>query len=181
MSFLYNNKAIISAGTSGSGKSSLSSILSDTYKIRSEDVTCILTNDKKSLSSPSFPITLSESHFSQHLEKFSPIEISRKRFINNLSNKYDNQKLVEVNRIYILEWGDFDEIIKLEDGEAFKRLIINSFKPYPFNSCKDTEKFFFKKIIEIIRNNQTYLFTRKKDLKSQSHEKLIKHIENDTS
>ena len=42
--------------------------------------------------------------------------------------------------------GDFfDEIRKLEDGEAFKRLIINSFKPYPFNGVVRTLKNSFLK------------------------------------
>ena len=107
---------------------------------------------------PSFPITLSERSYASHLKKFSTNKISRGRTINDLSDNYDDKKLVEVKRMYILEWGDRNEIRKLEDSEALKKLLINSFKPYPFNKCVDSEKVYFKNLIGIIRHNKIYLY-----------------------
>lgn len=181
MSFLHDKKTIIMAGMSGSGKSSLSSILSKTHQIRSEDITCVTCKDHKMYSMPSFPITLSEAGYSKHLKKFSSEKISRKRNINYLNDKYDNKKLVEVDKLYILEWGDCEEIKKLDDDEALKKLLISSFKPYPFNSCITSEKKIFKNIMGLIRNNKIYLYTRKKNVNISSHVNILKHIENDSS
>ena len=114
MSFLHNNKTVICLGESGSGKSTLSSILAKTHKIRSEDITCVIYMNEKIYSMPSFPITLSEESYSKHLNKISSEKISRKRTINHLFNKYDNEALVEVKCLYVLEWGDSDEIKELE-------------------------------------------------------------------
>ena len=181
MSFLHNNKAVICMGESGSGKSSLSSILAKTNKIRSEDITCVIYRNEKIFSMPSFPITLTEEHYSKHLKKFSSEKISRERVINHLFDKYDNESLVEVKSLYILEWGDSDEIKELNDAEALQKILISSFKPYPFNSCIESEKVFFKNLMGLIRQNKIYLWRRKKNEGISSHLKLIKHIENDSS
>lgn len=181
MSFLHKNKCIIVLGASGSGKSSLCSALSKTHKIKSEDITCIINRKSKNLSMPSFPITLSEAAYSKHLKKFSSKKISRKRFINYLHDSYDDKKFVEVRKIYILEWGEEESISRLEDSEAFKKLLINSFKPYPFNSCLDSDNVYFKNIMGLIRCNEIYLYRRKKENNISSHTNLIKHLENDSS
>ena len=181
MSFLHNKKTVISLGMSGCGKSSLSSSLSATHKIRSEDITCTIYKNNKIYSMPSFPITLSEENYSEHLEKHSLEKISRGRVINCLKDSYDNKKLIQVKRLYILEWGNCEKIIKLKDSEALKKILICSFKPYPFNSCIESEKIFFKNIMGLIRHNEIYLFTRKKDNNPSSQISLIKHLENDSS
>lgn len=181
MSFLNKNKSIIVSGATGSGKSSLCSTLSKTHKIKSEDITCIINRDNKNFSMPSFPITLSEAAYSKHLKKFSSKKISRKRVINYLHDNYDDKKFVEVKKIYILEWGKEEFIRRLEDSEAFKKLLINSFKPYPFNSCLDSDSAYFKNIMGLIRCNEIYLYTRKKENNISSHINLIKHLENDSS
>jgi hypothetical protein len=129
----------------------------------------------------SFPITLTEEHYSKHLEKFSSEKISRERVINHLFDKYDDESLVEVKSLYILEWGDSDEIKVLNDAEALQKLLISSFKPYPFNSCIESEKVFFKNLMGLIRQNKIYLWRRRKNEDISSHLKLIKHIENDSS
>lgn len=181
MSFLHNDRTVISLGSSGSGKSSLSSILSKTHKIRSEDITCVISKNKKMYSMPSFPITLSEDYCSKHLKKFSSKKISRERRINYLFDSYDNEALVEVKSLYVLEWGNSEEIRRLEDAEALQKLLISSFKPYPFNSCIESEKVFFKNLMSLIRQNKVYLWKRKKNKNISSHLKFIKHIENDSS
>lgn len=181
MSFLHNNQTVICLGKSGSGKSSLSSILAKTNKIRSEDITCIIYMNEKIYSMPSFPITLTEENYSKHLKKFSLEKISRERAINHLFDKYDNKALVEVKSLYILEWDDSDEIRELEDDEALQKLLISSFKPYPFSSCIESEKIFFKNLMGLIRRNKIYLWKRKKERNTSSHLKLISHIENDSS
>ena len=181
MSFLHNDKAIISLGSSGSGKSSLSSVLAKTHKIRSEDITCVICMNEKIYSMPSFPITLSEEDCSQHLKKFSSEKISRERTINHLFDSYDNGALVEVKSLYVLEWGNSDKIRRLDDAEALQKLLISSFKPYPFNSCIESERVFFRNLMSLIRQNKIYLWKRKKNKNISSHLKLIKHIENDSS
>ena len=181
MSFLHNNKTIICLGKSGSGKSSLSSILSKTNKIRSEDVTCVICMNEKIYSMPSFPITLSEENYSKHLKKFSSKKISRERSINHLYDRYDDDALVEVKSLYVLEWGDSDQIIELDDAEALQKLLISSFKPYPFNSCIESEKVFFKSLMDVIRQNKIYQWKRKKNGNFSSQLRLIRHIENDSS
>lgn len=181
MSFLHNNKTVICLGESGSGKSTLSSILAKTHKIRSEDITCVIYMNEKIYSMPSFPITLSEESYSKHLKKISSEKISRKRTINHLFNKYDNEALVEVKCLYVLEWGDSDEIRELNDAEALQKLLISSFKPYPFNSCIESEKVFFKNLMNLIRQNKIYLWKRKKNRDISIDPKIIRHIENDSS
>lgn len=181
MSFLHNDKTIISLGSSGSGKSSLSSVLAKTHKIRSEDITCVISKNKKIYSMPSFPITLSEEYCSKHLKKFSSEKISRERTINHLFDKYDDEALVEVKNLYVLEWGDSDQIRKLDDAEALQKLLISSFKPFPFSSCIESEKIFFKNLMGLIRQNKIYLWKRRKNGDIASHHKLIRHIENDSS
>jgi len=181
MSFLHNNQTVICLGESGSGKSSLSSILSKTNKIRSEDITCVIYMNEKIYSMPSFPITLSEENYSKHLKKFSSKKISRERSINHLYDKYDDDALVEVKSLYVLEWCDSDQIIELDDAEALQKLLISSFKPYPFNSCIESEKVFFKSLMDVIRQNKIYQWKRKKDGGIASHHKLIRHIQNDSS
>ena len=181
MSFLHKNKTVICLGESRSGKSSLSSILAKTHKIRSEDITCIIYKNEKIYSMPSFPITLSEENYSKHLKKISSDKISRNRTINHLFDKYDNEALVEVKCLYVLEWGDSDEIRELDNAEALQKLLISSFKPYPFNSCIESEKTFFKNLISLIRQNKIYLWKRKKNENISSYLRLIKHIENDSS
>lgn len=181
MSFLDNKKVIISSGMSESGKSTLTSNISKTHKVRSEDITCVIYKNNKTYSMPSFPILLSEEAHSKHLKRFSSSKVSRERTINLLSDRYDDKNLVEVKRIYILEWGDYDEIKILEDGEALKKLLISSFKPYPFNNCIDSERVYFKNMMGLIRHNKIYLYTRKKNKDLYSHINLIKHIKNDSS
>ena len=181
MSFLHNNQTVICLGESGSGKSSLSSILAKTNKIRSEDITCVIYMNEKIYSMPSFPITLSEEDYSKHLKKFSSEKISRERTINHLFDKYDDDALVEVKNLYVLEWGDSDQIIKLDDAEALQKILISSFKPYPFSSCIESEKIFFKNLMGLIRQNKIYLWKRKKNGDIAYHHKLIRHIENDSS
>ena len=181
MSFLHKNKTVICLGESGSGKSTLSSILAKTHKIRSEDITCVIYMNEKIYSMPSFPITLSEESYSKHLNKISSEKISRKRTINHLFNKYDNEALVEVKYLYVLEWGDSDEIKELDDAEALQKLLISSFKPYPFNSCIESEKVFFKNLMDLIRQNKIYLWKRKKNRDISLDPKIIRHIENDSS
>ena len=181
MSFLHNNKAVICLGESGSGKSSLSSILARTNKIRSEDITCVIYRNEKIYSMPSFPITLSEENYSKHLKKISSDKISRNRTINHLFDKYDNEAFVEVKCLYVLEWGDSDEIRELDDAEALQKLLISSFKPYPFNSCIESEKVYFKNLMGLIRQNKIYLWKRKKDRDISLDPKIIRHIENDSS
>jgi ABC-type dipeptide/oligopeptide/nickel transport system ATPase component len=181
MSFLHKNKTVICLGESGSGKSTLSSILAKTHKIRSEDITCVIYMNEKIYSMPSFPITLSEESYSKHLKKISSEKISRKRTINHLFNKYDNKALVEVKCLYVLEWGDSDEIKELDDAEALQKLLISSFKPYPFNSCIESEKVFFKNLMDLIRQNKIYLWKRKKNRDISLDPKIIRHIENDSS
>ena len=181
MSFLHKNKTVICLGESGSGKSSLSSILAKTHKIRSEDITCIIYKNEKIYSMPSFPITLSEENYSKHLKKISSDKISRNRTINHLFDKYDNEAFVEVKCLYVLEWGDSDEIRELDDAEALQKLLISSFKPYPFNSCIESEKVYFKNLMGLIRQNKIYLWKRKKDRDISLDPKIIRHIENDSS
>lgn len=181
MSFLHKNKTVICLGESGSGKSTLSSILAKTHKIRSEDITCVIYMNEKIYSMPSFPITLSEESYSKHLKKISSEKISRKRTINHLFNKYDNEALVEVKYLYVLEWGDSDEIKELDDADALQKLLISSFKPYPFNSCIESEKVFFKNLMDLIRQNKIYLWKRKKNRDISLDPKIIRHIENDSS
>lgn len=181
MSFLHNNKAVICLGESGSGKSSLSSILARTNKIRSEDITCVIYRNEKIYSMPSFPITLSEENYSKHLKKISSEKISRNRTINHLFDKYDDEALVEVKCLYVLEWGDSDEIRELDDTEALQKLLISSFKPYPFNNCIESEKVYFKNLMGLIRQNKIYLWKRKKDRDISLDPKIIRHIENDSS
>ena len=79
MSFLHNDRTVISLGSSGSGKSSLSSILSKTHKIRSEDITCVISKNKKMYSMPSFPIKIQEA------EKYG-ILISSAEVYSEISN-----------------------------------------------------------------------------------------------
>ena len=179
MSFLHKGMSIVLSGTSGSGKSSLSSIFSNTYKIRSEDITCIYNRDNQIFSMPSFPIILAESQYSSHLKSYSAKKISRERLINSIDDFYDDKQYVEVKKIYILEWGKEKKIRKLKNSEALKKLIINSFKPYPFNDCIDSEKIFFKNIAELLKNIEIYLYTRRKSSKLYSDETLMQHIEND--
>lgn len=181
MSFLHNNKSIIAMGASGSGKSSLSSILSKTHKIRSEDITCTIYKDNKIYSAPSFPIILSEADYSSHLKKFSQKEISRNRKIYSISQRYDDEALAEIERIYILEWGDSEIIRKLKNNEALEKLLISSFKPYPFNKCFESEKVLFTNLMAIIRNIDIFLYTREKNNYSAGEINLIKHIKDDTS
>ena len=181
MSFFHNNKTIICLGKSGSGKSSLSSILAKTNKIRSEDITCVICKNKKIYSMPSFPITLAEENFSKHLEKFSSEKISRERTVNHLFDKYNDDVSVEVKSLYVLEWSDSDQIIKLDDEEALKKLLINTFKPYPFSSCIESEKVFFKNLMGLIRHNNIYLWKRKNNGGISFHHELIRHIKNDSS
>lgn len=181
MSFLHNNKTVILLGKSGYGKSSLSSTLAKTYKIRSEDITCIISMNDKIYSMPSFPITLSEENYSKHLKKFQSDKISRERVINYLSDKYDDEALVRVSSLYVLEWGDSEEISELKDADALQKLLVSTFKPYPFNSCIESEKTFFKNLISLIRQNKIYLWKRKKNENISSYLRLIKHIENDSS
>lgn len=181
MSFLHKNKTVICLGESGSGKSSLSSMLAKTHKIRSEDITCIIYKNEKIYSMPSFPITLSEENYSKHLKKISSEKISRNRTINHLFDKYDNEALVEVKFLYVLEWGDSDEIRELDDAEALQKLLISSFKPYPFNSCIESEKIYFKNLMGLIRHNKIYLWKRRKNPDISLDPKIIRHIENDSS
>ena len=175
VSFELNNKSIVVSGESGSGKSTFCSFIQSKYKILSDDITGISFRKGKLKAIPSFPIILSDNFYKQNLKLFSNEKINRNRGIIKLENDSFCSASKEISRIYILEWGNKFNIQNLNSTESFKYIIRNSFKPSPHNNCVKSDKFYFKKIAEIINKLQIFKFTRPYDFSQGDYSEFLNH------
>ncbi len=175
ISFETNNKSIVISGESGSGKSTICSLIQSKYKVLSDDITGVSVKDNKLKAIPSFPIILSDNFYQQRLRLFSNEKINRNRRIIKLENDSFCSTSKEISKIYILEWGSQFDIRNLNSSESFKYLIRNSFKPSPHNNCVKSDEFYFKKIAEIINKSKIFKFTRPYDFSQDDYSEFFNH------
>ena len=176
MAFKYKNKAILIAGPSTYGKSTIGTELSKIFDILSEDIVGISFENNKCYAIPSFPIILSDSYKDQmDLVKYSKKTLTRDRKILKISNF--NSKRIPIKNIFYLDWGENLEIYEPSDEYIFRQIVQNSFKPMPTDKCIKSNKRYFHLIMSIMKKDFHKVFNRPKNSVLDSIDFLISHIE----
>ena len=169
--FTWNEKAIALCGISGSGKSELVQLLSKKFNYLTDDIIGIDVNGDENLCEPGLPFICSINGFSN----FSMDE-KRGRSIAWVPIEKRELRRVKLDQIFFLDWGENFEIRKINEEEAFKMVIPNSFRPLPSGCNDDAESFYLESIAKIIRNTKMNLFIRKKGSIEDSANYIIKYL-----
>lgn len=158
-----NNEAYLISGPSGSGKSSIASLLSKEYKIISEDLS-VIENLKTSNVYSSYPLikldlNMVDNSFDKK-NKFFYEQDKLNRVGYKLGNKFLSTKKMKIKKCIFLNWAQENSIIKLSPEKKFSRIFQNCFKPIPYNSDRNSIKILlenisvFTKNVEIIEMNR---------------------------
>ena len=170
-----NGNSFIFFGASGSGKSSLTADLFQSFNANflSEDVACIdeVNNKFNIKNAPSF-IKLSDEiadilNFDQEKKlylqsdrlKRSLYPIKKKSIPNNL------------RACFFLQWGSEYSLLPMNHKDIIPSFLTSSFSAFPFNSCKKSSILLHKNISKISKSIPIYKLTRnKKELFKNSRE-----------
>ena len=169
--FSFRGKCIVLCGLSGSGKSESIKELSKDFKFISDDIVGVKSVNEKSICYPGLPFICSKNG-----HKKNYIGDSRDRSLFWVSKNSCESDNIELDQIYFLEWGNEEKIMSLNDEDAFKRLIPNSFRPLPSGASIDSEIFFLDEISQILKNSKINLFFRKKGNIRNSVDFLIRFL-----
>ena len=174
--------AISFLGQTNSGKSSLSNFfLSKNFKFVSEDL-CLI-NEKQIIDRSSNWIKLSKDIFKGSIESFLDFKLipgdKRKREFCILKDNLIFNGRAKLKLCYVPIWGDDIKISKLDNEEAFKFLLTNSYRPKNYKKTSKLEEITLKNITNFIENVECFRFSRKKDMKyfDKSNNFLLSHIE----
>ena len=161
-----NGRAFLFLGPSGSGKSFLASRLLKKGNLISEDVLRITFRNNKSYVYPSIPvIKLAKKDANiKHILQDSAFDISNDARNRNgyITDKFDkDNKPCPIEGCFILYEKEIDNIRKINDIDAFKNLLFNSFSPLPRNSCAVSEKIVLDNISKFIISTEIFSYERR--------------------
>ena len=173
--------AISFLGQTSSGKSSLSNyLLSKNFKFCSEDLSLIKRNHIIDRSSNW--IKLSKEMIRDSMENFSdsrPIPGDRRnREFCILKDSLVFTGTSKLKLCYVPVWGNELKISRLDINEAFKFLLVNSYRPKNYKNKSKLEEVALKNITNLISNVPCFKFSRKKDMShfAKSNNFLLGHI-----
>lgn len=152
-----NNEGIVLCGLSGAGKSQMLYELSKNYKIISDDIVATNVEHRSIKGLPGLPFICAYDGQSPVLE-FD----SRKRSYINIKKEVRKKTPCIIKKIIFLDWGESCNLLKIEDENIFKKLILNSFRPLPQGNDKIAEQQFLTNISNLARHIEFYEFTRAK-------------------
>lgn len=174
--------AISFLGQTGSGKSSISNyFLSKNFKFCSEDLSLIKKNHIIDRSSNW--IKLSKEMIRDSMENFSDSRSicgdRRNREFCILKDSLVHTGTSKLKLCYIPVWGNELKISRLDINEAFKFLLVNSYRPKNYKNKSKLEEVTLKNITNFIANVPCFKFSRKKDMNhyAKSNNFLLGHIE----
>lgn len=170
----HNNYAYLVCGPSGSGKSSIGLELLSDFNLMSEDIVGIKYENNNLSVLPSLPILLCEHEPNNLNTKVFDAEINRNRKMYIINNNFFS-KPCKPKKIIFLEWGNESLVTNISTSELLIKLIQNSFRPLPSNSCKNSEKVYFKNLMKFSNNVESYKIINKKGYKETTI-KLLKKI-----
>lgn len=177
----YNNEGFVFLGGSGAGKSSLAASLKG-VSFACEDSAMISNYRGELFLTPSFNLVKLTSKIHRALglnnEKVGNVQADK---LNRNLYKVKNylKHSTKLKRCYILEWDENFKIHKMDSKDVFRDIYSSIFGPHPINSCKESELFIYKKVIELLKNIEFYkLYRNKKNLFSDNNS-IIKHIQAD--
>ena len=162
-SVIKNNKAFLFSGPSGSGKSSIAYMLSDSFKIISEDLS-VIDNFHSSYVYSSYPLiklNLDDLDKSDNLKKniiYKKDKLNRVGYM--LDKRFLNDKRIEIKKCIFLNWGNENKIKKLDAEGKFQKLLQNSFKPIPYNSDINSTKMLLQNISNFSKNVEMFEIDR---------------------
>lgn len=169
--FEINEKAVIIAGPSSYGKSETINQLSRNYKVLSDDIVGIKIQNNQPFVLPGLPFTALSSSKSS-----LPLADKRNRYFNLIPSDRTAYSERIISQIIILDWGSSYKMEKLTQKIAFLKLMENTFRPLPSNSCKRSEINYLKNFSNILKKSDQFLFTRIKGNIEESTKQLIKNI-----
>ena len=67
----------------------------------------------------------------------------------------------------------------MDSKDVFRDIYSSIFGPHPINSCKESELFIYKKVIELLKDIDFYKLCRNKKNLFSDNSSIIKHIQAD--
>lgn len=179
-SFSYKNQAISLIGKSGSGKSSICSLLlSKNFKFISEDLT-ILDENLNAYFFNNY-IKLSETFYdlsSEYMTKTTNLSMdSRDRSLYKIAHKFCNFNPTKIRKCYFLEWSDHQEIIDIDNESLFKYLLTFSYGTLDEKNVLKRFDQRMKYLNKMMADIKFYVFKQKKCINeiNRNIDKLSKH------
>ena len=100
----------------------------------------------------------------------------RKRYFKAFEKKHLSSKGAVLKKVVLLDWGNKYKFKKIEENEAFKKLLANSFRPLPSSHCLDSEKRHFQNLSNLIKKTDQYIFERERDDIDASTKFLMRNL-----
>ena len=175
----YDNEAILFAGLSGSGKSSLSASFTQANFI-TEDVSYLVEKkDHFQLCGGSSLLKLSDEVANKidGIENYKKISLKDDRLERNIYKLNVNAKEnITVKCIYFLDWGESFSIRSLNAKELIARLLLSTFSCVPMNSCKESTGMMMHNASKIAENTPVFLLKRRKNLSFRDNKNIEGHF-----
>lgn len=155
--FEYKNYAILLLGPSGYGKSETINVLQKHLKVISDDIISIEIREEKAICNPGLPILCIQN-------KNSALKLNDKRERSLQIVSHNNMVNADktVKKILYLDWGEENIVSKMKTIDAFKYLILNSFRPIPSTNSPDSQSEYMKLISHLANTCQHFRLSRKK-------------------
>ncbi len=166
-----NNKAVLFVGSSGSGKSSLSSLFSEFGGFITEDLGVLKRLQNKICIQKTLPIIKLEDSKNEQVG-FLPND-SRNRSLYYSNNPVGNE-FTEISNIYFMEWGNSLKLSLPSIKDLIYNFQTSLFSAFPFNSCKESSKRALNLISELEKNAKIRICSRSKEDSLDSTYQLLK-------
>ena len=169
--FLINGEAVVITGPSGFGKSETLDVISQKFKIITDDIVGISVKESSVKVLPGIPITAISSGSNELF-----LDDKRARYFKAYKNINISTDTSTLSKIIILDWGDNYSFNKIGSKTAFSKIMGNTFRSLPSNKCKESEKIYLMNYLNILQSTKQYIFTRKRGDINYSIDFLLKNL-----
>ena len=169
--FIYKDFGVLICGPSTYGKSETINKLSSHFQIISDDIVALDVSQESIKILPGLTFTSIKNG-----EEELSLNDKRKRYFKAFEKKHLSSKGAVLKKVVLLDWGNKYKFKKIEESEAFKKLLANSFRPLPSSHCLDSEKRHFQNLSNLIKKTDQYIFERERDDIDASTKFLIRNL-----
>ncbi len=166
-----NNKAVLFVGPSGSGKSSLSYLFSESGRFITEDLGILRKIENFFYIQKTLPIIKLENSNNERVGLLP--DDQRDRSLYYLNNPV-KKEFTNISTIYFLQWGNSLELSTPSIKDLIYNFQISLFSAFPFNSCKDSSKRALSLISDLEKNTRIRICSRSKENSLEETYQLLK-------